>query len=63
MLLETRAMSGDDWTWREAHFDRLAGTDALRLGIEEGQDLATLTAAWDEEVRQFERLRRPYLIY
>ena len=63
MLLEAYAMSGDNWAWREAHFDRLAGTDALRLGIEAGQDFAALTAAWDEGVREFERLRRPYLIY
>jgi uncharacterized protein YbbC (DUF1343 family) len=63
MLLEAYGMSGDNWSWREAHFDRLAGTDALRLGIEAGRDFAALTATWDEEVRAFERLRRPYLIY
>jgi uncharacterized protein YbbC (DUF1343 family) len=63
MLLEAYSMSGDNWSWREAHFDRLAGTDALRLGIEAGQDFAALTAAWDESVRAFEQLRRPYLIY
>jgi uncharacterized protein YbbC (DUF1343 family) len=63
MLVEAYAMSGDNWVWREAHFDRLAGTDALRLGIEAGQGFAALTAAWDEQVREFERLRSPYLIY
>ena len=63
MLLEAHSMSGDNWSWREAHFDRLAGTDALRLGIEAGQDFAALTAAWDESVRACEQLRRPYLIY
>ena len=63
MLLEAYALSSDNWAWREVHFDRLAGTDALRLGIEAGRDLAALTTAWDEGVRDFERLRRPYLIY
>ena len=63
MLLEAYALSSDNWAWREVYFDRLAGTDALRLGIEAGRDLAALTAAWDEGVRDFERLRRPYLIY
>lgn len=63
MLLEAYGMSGDNWSWSEDHFDRLAGTDLLRLGIEAGQDFAALTAAWDEGVRAFEQLRRPYLIY
>ncbi len=63
MLVEARRASGDRWAWNVAHFDRLAGTDALRLGIEAGLDLAALTAGWDEAIRAFERLREPYLVY
>ena len=63
MLLETYLMSGDDWLWAEAHFDRLAGTDSLRLSIEAGADFAELTSAWDSETQAFEQLRTPYLIY
>jgi uncharacterized protein YbbC (DUF1343 family) len=63
MLLETYSMSGDDWLWAEAHFDRLAGTDSLRLSIEAGADFAELTSAWESETQAFEQLRSPYLIY
>lgn len=63
MLVETYRMSGDDWFWRERHFDRLAGTDALRLGIVAGQGLDELTSDWDAQMASFERLRTPYLIY
>jgi uncharacterized protein YbbC (DUF1343 family) len=63
MLLETYRASGDQWSWRERHFDRLAGTDALRLGIEAGQDLAELTGHWPEQAAAFEAQRSPYLIY
>ena len=63
MLLETYSMSGDNWLWAEAHFDRLAGTDLLRLGIEAGADFAELTSAWDSETQAFEQLRAPFLIY
>lgn len=63
MLVEARRMSGDEWSWATAHFDRLAGTDALRLGIEAGSTLAELTAQWDDEVARFLPLRAPYLIY
>jgi len=63
MLLETYSMSRDNWLWAEAHFDRLAGTDLLRLGIEADEDFAELTSAWDSETQVFEQLRVPYLIY
>ncbi len=63
MLVETYSMSGDNWLWAEAHFDRLAGTDSLRLSIEAGADFAELISAWDSETQAFEQLRVPYLIY
>jgi uncharacterized protein YbbC (DUF1343 family) len=63
MLVETYRVSGDRWSWFVAHFDRLAGTDALRLGIESGAGFETLTAGWAPELASFERLRAPYLIY
>jgi uncharacterized protein YbbC (DUF1343 family) len=63
MLVETYRMSGDNWSWRERHFDRLAGTDALRLGIIAGQGLDELTSDWDVQMAAFEELRTPYLIY
>jgi uncharacterized protein YbbC (DUF1343 family) len=63
LLLETRRMSGDRWEWRVSHFDRLAGTDRLRLGLEEGLTIEELRAGWDEELAAFRALRAPYLIY
>jgi uncharacterized protein YbbC (DUF1343 family) len=63
MLVEAYRMSGDNWSWNVAHFDRLAGTDELRLGIVAGQDAATLTAGWPAQIARFQALRAPYLIY
>jgi uncharacterized protein YbbC (DUF1343 family) len=63
MLVEARRASSDRWSWATAHFDRLAGTDALRLGLEQGLDANELTAAWDDALRAFDALRQPYLIY
>jgi beta-N-acetylhexosaminidase len=63
MLIETRRASGAEWSWRASHFDRLAGTDALRLGLERGDGLEALTAGWGGAIAAFERLRAPYLIY
>lgn len=63
LLRETRIMSGDRWEWRASHFDRLAGTDRLRAGIEDGIPLEALRAGWDEDLRAFMTKREPYLIY
>lgn len=63
MVREAYRMSGDRWSWNVAHFDRLAGTDALRLGIEAGASLEALTGSWDMELEAFRALQRPYLIY
>jgi uncharacterized protein YbbC (DUF1343 family) len=63
MLVEARRASGDRWTWATAHFDRLAGTDALRLGIDRGLAVPELVGGWAEARAAFETLREPYLIY
>lgn len=62
-LLEARLLAGDRWEWREAHFDRLAGTDALRLAVDGGATLEEATADWDRQVAAFRTLRAPYLLY
>lgn len=62
-LIEARTLSGDRWSWREGHFDRLAGTDRLRLGIEAGQTLSELTREWDEGAGEFRRRVAGYLLY
>jgi uncharacterized protein YbbC (DUF1343 family) len=63
MLVEAYRMSRGHWSWNVQHFDRLAGTDQLRLGIEAGRSLAQLTSGWTAQLAAFRRLRRPYLIY
>ncbi|MGW8267449.1 MAG: exo-beta-N-acetylmuramidase NamZ family protein [Longimicrobiales bacterium] len=63
LLREIRDMSAARWEWRVGHFDRLAGTDRLRAGIEEGSTVEALRAGWDEALRAFMAKREPYLIY
>lgn len=47
----------------ESHFDRLAGTDALRRGVLADAPPAVLRAGWDEAREAFQRRRRPVLLY
>lgn len=62
-LLAARRLSGDAWEWRVRHFDRLAGSDQLRLAIDRGAPLDEITSEWAGDVAAFEALRRPYLLY
>ena len=63
LLIEARELSGGNWAWNERHFDRLIGTDRVRIAIDGGADLEEVTRGWDEDVRAFETLRAPYLLY
>ncbi|MXW65431.1 MAG: DUF1343 domain-containing protein [Gemmatimonadales bacterium] len=62
-LLAARRLSGDAWEWRVRHFDRLAGSDALRLAIDRDATLDEITSEWAADVAAFESLRAPYLLY
>ena len=63
MLMETYRVSQENWEWYEAHFDRLAGTDALRLGLVSNASFEELVSGWDAGVSEFESDRAPYLLY
>ena len=62
-LIEAAALSGDRWEWREAAFDRLAGTDRLRLAVEAGASLQEVRAAWQPDLDEFRQVRERYLLY
>ncbi|MDX1393979.1 MAG: DUF1343 domain-containing protein [Gemmatimonadota bacterium] len=63
LLLESRRLADDSWEWNEPHFDRLAGSDTLRLAIEAGRSLDEITAAWEADLQSFRELREPYILY
>jgi uncharacterized protein YbbC (DUF1343 family) len=58
-----RELHPDALAWNVAHFDRLAGTDALRQGIVAGTPFEQLTAEWEAQQAEFRRRRAPYLLY
>lgn len=62
MLVEIHRRHPVEWAWL-ATFDRLAGTDALRLGISAGLDGDALAGEWGAAASAFDRVRTPYLIY
>jgi uncharacterized protein YbbC (DUF1343 family) len=53
----------DEFAFIPAGFDRLAGTDRLRLDIEAGARADALAAGWRDHLQAFAALRDPHLIY
>ena len=63
LLVEARRMSGDRWQWNIEHFDRLAGTQRLRNGVEQGESATAITQSWEQDGEEFRELRDRTLIY
>jgi uncharacterized protein YbbC (DUF1343 family) len=63
LLTAIRAVHGDLLRFRDAAFDRLAGSDALRLAVERGVSVEEIVAGWETGVAEFRRVRERYLLY
>ncbi|WP_181765908.1 exo-beta-N-acetylmuramidase NamZ domain-containing protein [Streptomyces albidus (ex Kaewkla and Franco 2022)] len=67
MLAE--AMKYDDFAWRKDNdprpywIDKLSGSTRLRTMLDAGKGTDEVTAAWESEVRDFDRTRRQYMLY
>jgi uncharacterized protein YbbC (DUF1343 family) len=44
-------------------FDKLMGTDAVRLGLQANAPVGDIVAAWDAGLSAFDHARRPHLLY
>ncbi len=62
-LIEARELASDNWTWRPAHFDRLAGTATLRARIEAGESLDAIVQGWTAQRTAFMELGGAHLLY
>lgn len=63
-----RQLWPDDFAWRVPregihNFDKLAGTDRIRLALDRGVGIDDLVSAWEEERQPFLDLRSRYLLY
>ena len=52
-----------DFKLWEAHFDRLAGSDALRNALLVGTPVEKITEEWSAGIEKFRERREPYLLY
>lgn len=62
LLVALKAVHPDSFAFTGS-FDRLAGSDQLRLAIEAGRPAAEIVAAWQGPLDEFGQLRERFLIY
>lgn len=53
----------DSLSWHVRHFDRLCGTDKVRLAIQDRANLDALRASWQPGLTDFRAIRKKYLMY
>jgi uncharacterized protein YbbC (DUF1343 family) len=63
ILVALRDVAPDFLHVQAQKLDRDWGTDTLRLGLANGMSADAIVAQWAEDVRAFEALRTPYLLY
>ena len=44
-------------------FDKLAGTDQLRLALQAGKTEAEIRQSWQKDLEHFKQIRAKYLLY
>ncbi len=63
-LLITARRSWSGFAWRPDHWiDKLTGSTLVRTMIDAGADTDEVAGGWQEELAEFRRVRREYLLY
>jgi uncharacterized protein YbbC (DUF1343 family) len=63
LLAALQQLYGDELVWNDQHFDRLAGSGALRAALSSGAGLDDLAAAWQPYEDAFRQRAAPFLLY
>jgi uncharacterized protein YbbC (DUF1343 family) len=56
-------MYPDQFSFREAGFDRLCGNSWVRTRLQEGAEVVSIEAEWQEKLEAFKAARAKYLLY
>lgn len=64
MIVTARRLYPDAFAWRDDHFiDRLTGSGRFRAMVDAGAGTDEIVESWREELDEFQRTRRPHLLY
>ena len=63
LIAHFRRTHSQDFEWAEPHFDRLAGSEEVRRGIDRDQPVEEMLEGWRAELADFEKERRDFFLY
>ena len=63
LIAHFRRTHSGHFQWAERHFDRLAGSEEVRSGIDRDQPVEEMLEGWAEELAIFEKERRNFYLY
>jgi uncharacterized protein YbbC (DUF1343 family) len=63
VIEEIRRSYPKQFQFKNSHFDRLAGTDAVRKAMERDQPAAEIVSTWQKDLKEFEIARKTFLLY
>lgn len=56
-------MYPEKFEYHPDYFDTIMGTDKIRLALESGEDIVSIIKSYQEELRDFQEIRKTYLLY
>lgn len=63
LLCAIKKLYPSEFAWRGDYFDKLMGTNKVRLAIDRGENPENILLSWKENLNAFERIRCKYLLY
>ena len=63
IIEEIRRNYPEQFQFKSAYFDRLAGTDTVRKAMERNEPVANIVATWQTDLNAFETARKKFLLY
>lgn len=62
-LAVIRKLYGDKLELHAAYFDKVMGTDSVRVALQRGEPVGTIVAGWKTGLAAFAKMRAPFLLY
>jgi uncharacterized protein YbbC (DUF1343 family) len=63
IIQDIRRNYREQFQFKSAHFDRLAGTDTVRKAMERNEPVADIVSTWQKDLKEFETARKKFVLY